>query len=111
MYITGDTLLINELRAIPLRYPKIDFAVLHVGGTTLPGGLVVTMDGAAGAELVDLLRPDRAVPIHYDDYGVFRSPLSDFEAQIARRGLSDTVDVVRRGESRSLRCAPSESRR
>jgi L-ascorbate metabolism protein UlaG (beta-lactamase superfamily) len=111
MYITGDTLLINELRAIPLRYPQIDFAVLHLGGTTLPGGLVVTMDGAAGAELVDLLRPDRAVPIHYDDYPVFRSPLSDFEAEIARRGLSEIVDVVPRGASRQLTCSRSDSRR
>jgi L-ascorbate metabolism protein UlaG (beta-lactamase superfamily) len=110
VYISGDTVLINELRAIPLRYPLIDFAVLHLGGTTLPGGLVVTMDGAAGAELVDLLRPDRAVPIHYDDYGVFRSPLSDFEAEVERRGLSQIVDVVQRGERRQLISQRSESR-
>jgi L-ascorbate metabolism protein UlaG (beta-lactamase superfamily) len=104
MYITGDTLLVDELRAIPQRYPHLDVAVLHLGGTTLPGGLVVTMDGAAGAELVQLLAPTRAVPIHYDDYRVFRSPLSHFEAEIARRGLSDIVDVVRRGDIRALPC-------
>jgi L-ascorbate metabolism protein UlaG (beta-lactamase superfamily) len=97
-------LLVDELRAIPQRYPHLDVAVLHLGGTTLPGGLVVTMDGAAGAELVQLLAPTRAVPIHYDDYRVFRSPLSHFEAEIARRGLSDIVDVVRRGDIRALPC-------
>lgn len=99
MYITGDTLLVEELRQIPRRYPSLDVAVLHLGGTTLPGGLVVTMDGDAGAELVDVLRPRAAVPVHYDDYGVFKSPLSDFTAAIARRGLERQVRYVGRGET------------
>jgi len=99
MYITGDTLLIDELRQIPRRYPSLDVAVLHLGGTTLPGGLVVTMDGDAGAELVDLLRPRTAVPVHYDDYTVFKSPLSDFTSAIARRGLDRHVRYVARGQT------------
>jgi L-ascorbate metabolism protein UlaG (beta-lactamase superfamily) len=101
-YITGDTLLIDELRAIPRRYPSLDVAVLHLGGTTLPGGLVVTMDGAAGAELVDVLRPRSAVPVHFDDYGVFKSPLSDFTAAIAQRGMERHVRYVDRGETIEL---------
>jgi len=99
MYVTGDTLLVDELRQIPRRYPSLDVAVLHLGGTTLPGGLVVTMDGAAGAELVDLMRPRTAVPVHFDDYGVFKSPLSDFTDAIARRGLDRHVHYVARGET------------
>lgn len=99
MYITGDTLLIDDLREIPRRYASLDVAVLHLGGTTLPGGLVVTMDGSAGAELVELVRPRTAVPVHYDDYGVFKSPLSDFRAEIDHRGLSDSVTYVARGET------------
>jgi L-ascorbate metabolism protein UlaG (beta-lactamase superfamily) len=99
MYITGDTLLVEELREVPRRYPHIDVAVLHLGGTTLPGGLVVTMDGREGADALELIRPDVAVPIHYDDYGVFKSPLSDFLAEVERRGLSAAVRCVRRGET------------
>lgn len=102
VYITGDTLLIDELRDIPHRYGRLDVAVLHLGGTTLPGGLVVTMDGAAGGDLVDLLMPSSAIPIHYDDYGAFRSPLADFRVALAERGLSELLDVVEPGETRTL---------
>jgi L-ascorbate metabolism protein UlaG (beta-lactamase superfamily) len=102
MYITGDTLLVDDLRLIPPRYPSIDVAVLHLGGTTLPGGFVVTMDGREGAELVELVRPRTAVPVHYDDYGVFKSSLADFRAEVERRGLDGVVRYVGRGETTSL---------
>lgn len=104
IYQSGDTLLVDELRDIPRRLPDIDVAVLHLGGTTLPTGalpfgLVVTMDGMQGADLVELIRPAMTVPVHHSDYGVFRSPLSDFEAAAARRGFADRVRVVAPGSS------------
>ncbi|HKC28272.1 MAG TPA: MBL fold metallo-hydrolase, partial [Jatrophihabitans sp.] len=40
VYITGDTLLVAPLNEIPRRYPAIDTAVVHLGGTTLPGGFM-----------------------------------------------------------------------
>jgi L-ascorbate metabolism protein UlaG (beta-lactamase superfamily) len=103
LYITGDTLLIDDLREIPRRYAPIDAAVLHLGGTRLPGGLMVTMDARQGADLVQLLNARTHVPVHNDDYGVFKSPRSAFEAEIDRRGLSDMVTCVDRGETISLR--------
>jgi L-ascorbate metabolism protein UlaG (beta-lactamase superfamily) len=99
IYLTGDTLMYEGVREIARRCPAVDLAVVHLGGTTLPGGLVVTMDGAQGAELLDVVRPRRAVPVHYDDYTAFKSPLSDFTDEVARRGLSDVVQVVGRGET------------
>jgi L-ascorbate metabolism protein UlaG (beta-lactamase superfamily) len=84
---------------IARRYPDTDLAVLHLGGTTLPGGLMVTMDGEQGAELLAAVAPRRAVPVHYDDYGVFRSPLGDFRAAVERRGLADRVTYVDRGDT------------
>ncbi|MBU6530480.1 MBL fold metallo-hydrolase [Streptomyces sp. NPDC057245] len=98
VYLSGDTLMYDGLRAIAERFPDIHLAVLHLGGTTLPGGLVVTMDAEQGAGLLDLLRPRRALPVHYDDYTVFRSPLEDFLAEAGRRGH----------DARLLRCAPGE---
>ncbi|MGW5788388.1 MBL fold metallo-hydrolase [Streptomyces sp. NPDC003757] len=98
LYLSGDTLMYEGLREIAERYPDIHLAVLHLGGTTLPGGLVVTMDAEQGADLLDLLRPRRALPVHYDDYTVFRSPLDDFLTEAARRGHA----------ARLLRCAPGE---
>ncbi|MYS54355.1 MBL fold metallo-hydrolase [Streptomyces sp. SID6013] len=98
VYLSGDTLMYEGLREIAVRHPDIHLAVLHLGGTTLPGGLVVTMDAGQGADLLDLLRPRRAMPIHYDDYTVFRSPLDDFLTEAGRRGHA----------ARLLRCAPGE---
>lgn len=102
LYITGDTLLIDALREIPRRFPDMDVAVLHLGGTRLPGGLLVTMDASQGADLVAQLPATTAVPIHNDDYGVFRSPLSTFVDEIARRGLTDRVTVLEPGRATEL---------
>lgn len=33
----------------------------------------MTMDAAQGVELIELIRPRAAVPIHYDHYPVFKS--------------------------------------
>lgn len=102
MYLTGDTLFVDDLREIPVRYPVIDAAVLHLGGTTLPGGLMVTMDAIQGADLLELVKPRLAIPVHYDDYGLFKSPLADFRAEVDRRGLDGLVRYVERGETVSL---------
>ncbi|MFE1246798.1 hypothetical protein [Streptomyces sp. NPDC058735] len=51
LYISGDTVLHDGLDEITERFPAADLAVVRLGGTTLPGGFVVTMDGAQGAEL------------------------------------------------------------
>ncbi|HEV2885442.1 MAG TPA: MBL fold metallo-hydrolase [Jatrophihabitans sp.] len=102
MYLTGDTLFVDDLREIPVRYPAIDAAVLHLGGTRLPGGLMVTMDATQGADLLELVKPGLAIPVHYDDYGLFKSPLSDFRAEVSRRGLTDSVRFVDRGDTVAL---------
>ncbi len=102
MYLTGDTLFVDDLREIPVRYPVIDAAVLHLGGTTLPGGLMVTMDATQGADLLELVKPRLAIPVHYDDYGLFKSPLADFRAEVDRRGLEGLVRYVERGETVAL---------
>jgi L-ascorbate metabolism protein UlaG (beta-lactamase superfamily) len=102
MYLTGDTLLVDDLREIPVRYPSIDAAVLHLGGTRLPGGVMVTMDATQGADLLELVKPGLAIPVHYDDYRLFTSPLADFRAEVERRGLADSVRFVDRGETVEL---------
>lgn len=108
IYISGDTLLFDGLREIERRCSPIDVAVLHLGGTKILGALMVTMDGRQGAEALQLLQPARAVPIHYDDYTVFKSPLSDFMREVDRRGLTDRVTYVARGETAALApAAPS----
>jgi L-ascorbate metabolism protein UlaG (beta-lactamase superfamily) len=73
----------------------------HQGGTKVLG-ITVTMDGRQGADLVALLRPPVTVPVHYDDYGRFKSPLRDFVSEVARRVLPGELRAVQRGDTISL---------
>ncbi|MEV5435357.1 MBL fold metallo-hydrolase [Streptomyces sp. NPDC052682] len=91
LYLSGDTLVYDGLDEITRRFPAADLAVLHLGGTRLPGGFVVTMDGKQGAELARRLQPRLVLPVHYGDYTVMRSPLSAFLAEADRIGLGERV--------------------
>lgn len=106
LYISGDTLLHERLAEIPKRFPSIDIALLHLGGTRVLG-VMVTMDGAQGVRLLQLVAPRIAVPIHYDDYDRFRSPLSDFEREVERAGLTGSVRYLARGETLALAARPA----
>jgi L-ascorbate metabolism protein UlaG (beta-lactamase superfamily) len=98
LYVTGDTLFRPFLRKVRERHPAIDVLVAHLGGTRV-GGVLVTMDARQGADLVELIRPGTTVPVHYDDYGVFRSPLTHFQHEMRRRGLDGGLHVVLRGDT------------
>ena len=77
IYITGDTVLFDELKEIPRRFPEVDLALLHLGGTMFFGVLMVTMDPKQGVEVIRLVKPKTAIPIHYDDYSAFEFALGD----------------------------------
>jgi L-ascorbate metabolism protein UlaG (beta-lactamase superfamily) len=98
LYITGDTLMHDELKDIPRRFPDIDLALLHLGGTRILG-VLVTMDARQGVEMIHLTNPKKAVPIHYNDYTVFKSPLEDFVRAVEEAGLSDHVTYLSHGET------------
>ncbi len=98
LYITGDTLIHERLREIPRRYPEIDLALLHLGGTRVLG-LLVTMDADQGVEAMQIVDPKTAIPIHYNDYTVFKSPLEDFKRAVAQAGLEDRVRYLAHGET------------
>jgi L-ascorbate metabolism protein UlaG (beta-lactamase superfamily) len=102
IYISGDTLLFDGIGEIARRHPDIGTSVLHLGGTTLPGGVMVTMDARQGADLMELIPSRQTVPVHYDDYTVFKSSLDDFRREVERRGLDDRVSFVARGQSVDL---------
>lgn len=102
LYISGDTILVDELNEIPVRFDSIDAGVLHLGGTrlpmgALPFGLTVTMDDQQGAGLAEMLDLPKVIPIHFDDYTAFASPLEDFLTEMNRRGLGDRIVQIERG--------------
>ena len=53
IYIAGDTDATKEAKAV-----KCDIAIVPIGGT-------YTMDAKKAAELVNILHPDVAIPVHY----------------------------------------------
>jgi L-ascorbate metabolism protein UlaG (beta-lactamase superfamily) len=101
-YISGDTLFRPYLGEVLERCGPLDVVIPHLGGTRVLG-LTVTMDGRQGADLVELLKPPVTVPVHYDDYDRFKSPLGDFVTEVARRNLPGELRPVQRGETISLR--------
>jgi L-ascorbate metabolism protein UlaG (beta-lactamase superfamily) len=100
MYISGDTLVHDRLHEIPSRYPDIHLALLHLGGTRILG-VLVTMDAAQGVQALRIVRPRHAIPIHNDDYGVFHSPLADFQRAVeaAEPPLETQLHHLERGET------------
>jgi L-ascorbate metabolism protein UlaG (beta-lactamase superfamily) len=98
MYITGDTLVFDGIKDIPKRFPNADLALLHLGGTSVIG-IMVTMDAKEGLEMFKIIDPKKAIPIHYNDYDVFKSPLEDFQKEIRDSGLEERVTYLSHGET------------
>ena len=72
--------------------------MVHLGGTRVLLH-TVTMDAAQGVDFVRRIRPARTVPVHHDDYRVFRSSLAEFVALAGAVGLPGELRPVARGES------------
>lgn len=102
IYLSGDTLVFDGFDEIGRRHPDIDVGFVHLGGTRILGA-TVTMDGPQGVDALHRVRPRTAVPIHYEEYGVMRSPLSDFTtvAAAAKRPFPE-IQVVDRGVTTPL---------
>jgi L-ascorbate metabolism protein UlaG (beta-lactamase superfamily) len=98
MYISGDTLIHERLREIPRRFPDVDLALLHLGGTRV-FGIMVTMDAEQGVEAMKIVDTRTAIPIHYNDYEVFTSPLEDFKRAVSEAGLDERVHYLSHGDT------------
>ena len=57
------------------------------------------MDAAQGVAAVRLINPREAIPIHYNDYPVFKSPLEDFKRAVREAGLDSRVRYLSHGET------------
>ncbi|NJK47857.1 MBL fold metallo-hydrolase [Candidatus Gracilibacteria bacterium] len=98
IYISGDTLVHEQLKEIPQRYPNIDLALLHLGGTKA-FGILLTMDAKQGIKAIQIINPRTAIPIHYNDYTVFKSSLEEFMDAIAQAGLEHKVKYLDPGDT------------
>jgi L-ascorbate metabolism protein UlaG (beta-lactamase superfamily) len=98
IYISGDTLVYDDIAEIGQRFPDIDLALLHLGGERLLGLVTVSMDGEQGVRMMRLLSPRVAIPLHFNDYGIYKSPLADFEQALAAAAMRDRAVILQRGQ-------------
>jgi L-ascorbate metabolism protein UlaG (beta-lactamase superfamily) len=109
LYVSGDTIVHSDLQRIPALFPGIDIALIHLGGARIMG-IRVTMDGKQGVEALQIIAPRIAIPIHFDDYDVFKSPLDEFRAEVEKAGLANKVRYLDRGEAYQFELAGQEFR-
>ena len=62
VYVSGDTLMVDDLKAIPVKYPHVDLMLIHLGGTTIPGPEMPLL--MQGVQLINLIHPDVTVRCH-----------------------------------------------
>jgi L-ascorbate metabolism protein UlaG (beta-lactamase superfamily) len=46
-----------------------------------------------------IMDPRTAIPIHYNDYTAFKSPLEDFKGAVNDAGLEDRVHYLEHGDT------------
>ena len=109
VFFGGDTLLIPELGEVAERFPKIDLALVAINGLRIRPMLnrQVVMNAREAAELVELLAPRFAVPIHYRFTGgrvgdrvllKYDGTPEEFEREAARRSPGTDIRILAPGE-------------
>jgi L-ascorbate metabolism protein UlaG (beta-lactamase superfamily) len=89
LWITGDTVLYDEVRRVPERL-AIGTTLLHLGCVRFPvtGPLRYTMTAQEAVELCRLVRPHTVIPVHYEGWSHFRQGRAEVE-----RAFSAAFDV------------------
>jgi L-ascorbate metabolism protein UlaG (beta-lactamase superfamily) len=85
LWISGDTVLYHGVRQVADRV-QVGTALLHLGGVRFPvsGPLRYTMTAREAVELIGLVQPHTAIPIHYEGWKHFREGRDAIEAEFAR---------------------------
>jgi len=64
------------------------------------------MDHIQGSKVVHLINPDVTIPIHYDVYDVFKSPLEDFKKEMEKTLEKHKVVYLDRGDEYKFNIRP-----
>ena len=60
---------------------------------------MLTIYANEGFERFNIIDPKQAIPIHYNDYDVFKSPIEDFQTRVKETGIEDPVFYLKHGET------------
>ena len=95
LWISGDTVLYDGVREVAGRL-DVDTALIHLGGVRFPvtGPVRYTMTARDAVELLGLVRPRVAIPIHYEGWKHFRQGREGIEAEL-ERAPADVKNAIR----------------
>jgi L-ascorbate metabolism protein UlaG (beta-lactamase superfamily) len=84
LWVSGDTVLFDGVRQVASRL-RVGLALLHLGGVRFPisGPLRYTMTAEDAIELVGLIRPRVAIPIHYEGWNHFQEGREEIQRALA----------------------------
>jgi L-ascorbate metabolism protein UlaG (beta-lactamase superfamily) len=84
LWISGDTVLYDGVRAVAGRVP-VDTALLHLGAVRFPvtGPVRYTMTAREAVELCGALRPRTVIPVHYEGWKHFSEGRAAIEREFA----------------------------
>jgi len=94
IYHAGDTGIFESMRLLGELYP-LDLALLPIGG-------VFTMDSYQAARALKLLKPKRAIPMHYKTFPILEQSPDRF-VELARKEAPEVeIVVLEPGEERAF---------
>ena len=104
VYAAGDTRYFSGLEEIARRFPRLDVAILPVGGLRLLG-VLTEMGPREATRAVETLQPRRVIPVHYAATGLplihwtVRNATDKLRRALRATGLEDRLVVLTTGES------------
>ncbi len=103
VWITGDTVLTPQVRAVAREHKGVDALIVHCGGVRFPkapllGRAVFTFTPAQVVELCTLLDPTVVIPIHRSGWSHFQ-PEAELRAALDASGFGDRTRWLEPGES------------
>ena len=100
LYISGDTVWIEEIEEIGKRY-KVGTAILHMGAANVPavGDIRLSMNGEEGARVSKTLNLKNAYPAHFEGWLHYKEGRSGVERAFQEAGVRDRLSILDPGES------------
>lgn len=103
LYVSGDTVLYEGLEEITRRY-RVGAALLHFGAARAQrfGSAHLTLTGAEGARLAQLLGATTIIPIHYEGWTHLTEGRDEIEQAFTAAGLEQRLRFLPLGQPVSL---------